>query len=202
MIIVVPFRDRNQHLLQFVPHMVKRFKRAEIIIVEQVAGKPFNRGKLLNIGFLEARGEYYAFHDVDMLPIQSDYSFPSCPTHLATKAEQFGYRMPYAEYFGGVTLFNRADFEKCNGYTNEMWGWGAEDDDMRNAVIAAGLQISSRTCTFRSLSHPRKIDQNLHKINCQKLEQGRGPKDGLNHCEYKVLDRKAYTGYNKLIVEI
>lgn len=202
MIIVVPYRDRQAHLNQFVPHMNKRFKDATILVVEQTGTKPFNRGKLLNIGFLEERGTYYAFHDVDMLPIQADYSFPESPAHLATKAEQFGFRMPFAEYFGGVTLFSREDFERCNGYTNEMFGWGAEDDDLRNAVLACGLQIQSRQCTYRSLSHPRKIDSKLHQENCRRLKEGRSAGDGLTGCTYTVVERKAYTGYNKIIVEI
>src|SRR5690348_11136387 len=99
MIIVVPYRDRNLHLIEFVRHMTKRFKEAQIVVIEQVPGKPFNRGKLLNIGFIEFVGEYYAFHDVDMLPIRADYSYPESPTHIATEVEQFGFQMPFPEYF-------------------------------------------------------------------------------------------------------
>lgn len=200
--IIVPYRDRQPHLFEFVPHMKKRFKDAKIIVIEQVAGKPFNRGKLLNIGYLIEQAEYYAFHDVDMLPIQSDYSYPESPCHIATKVQQFGFKMPFAEYFGGVTLFNHSDFKLCNGFTNNMWGWGAEDDDLRNAVLAAGLQIQSRQCTFKSLTHPRKIDPHLHKKNCEALAKGRRPEDGLTHCEWVEVSRKQFDGYLKITVEI
>lgn len=133
--IIVPFRNREEHLSQFVPHMEKFLDDEEIdfriIIVEQGDKKEFNRAKLLNIGYAEFPNfDYYAFHDVDMLPIDSDYSYVEGPTHLASRAEQFDYKLPYDGYFGGVTVFDRKSFIKINGYSNEYWGWGAEDDDV------------------------------------------------------------------------
>jgi len=197
--IIVSYRDRQQHLNQFIPHMQARFKNADIFIIEQMPGKPFNRGKLLNIGILEA-GEYpyYALHDVDMLPIQSDYSKPDCPTLLATKAEQFGFKMPYDEYFSGVVLMPHADLLKTNGYHNEFWGWAAEDNDFRDRVLHVGLEIKHRECTYRSLPHKRKVDPDLYKKNCDLWNAGVDLSNGLSNCEYKIISRKG----NHLIVEI
>lgn len=203
MMIIVPYRDRFQHLCQFVPHMQRRFPTAEILVVEQLPGKPFNRGKLLNIGFMEfPTRDYYAFHDVDMLPIQADYSKPERPTHIATKAEQFGFKMPFAEYFGGVTLFTPEDFARSNGYPNNMWGWGGEDDKLRKSVLAAGMEIDSRECTFRSLPHPRKIIAELHQKNIAILQQVGPEKDGLLEIEYKVVATEQCDGYLKITVDI
>src|SRR5574343_88658 len=108
--VVVPYRDRSKHLEQFLPHMAKTLDDQKlayhILIVEQEPGKLFNRAKLLNVGFVhtQEKYDYYCFHDVDMLPLVSDYSYCSAPTHLAAEAEQFGYKLPYNEYFGGVTI--------------------------------------------------------------------------------------------------
>jgi hypothetical protein len=56
--IVVPYRDREEHLKKFLPAMKKcdflNDIDYEILIVEQEDGKPFNRGKLLNVGAIEA----------------------------------------------------------------------------------------------------------------------------------------------------
>lgn len=197
--IIVPYRDRLQHLNKFVPYMRAMFPNADIFVIEQVAGKPFNRGKLLNIGVLEAPGyDYYALHDVDMLPIKSDYSAPSSPTLLATQAQQFGYKMPFSEYFGGVVLISREDMLKVNGYHNEFWSWGAEDNNFRDRVIASGLHVASRQCIYNSLPHPRKIDQALYPKNVKLMNRGPQMDNGLSNCEYKIISRNG----NHLIVEI
>ena len=35
---------------------------------------------------------------------------------------------------GGVTTFTKQKFLAVNGYSNEYWGWSAEDDDLSNRV--------------------------------------------------------------------
>ena len=45
----------------------------------------------------------------------------------------------YDQYFGGVTLFPIEVFEMINGYSNEYWGWGFEDDDLFKRCIDKGV---------------------------------------------------------------
>lgn len=129
--VIVPYRDRYDQLLDFKKRITEylKFKKInfELIVVEQDDAKAFNRGKLLNIGFKYAKKlkcNYVVFHDVDMLPEAVDYSYCDHPIHLATE------RVDFDEYFGGVTLFPVEHFEKINGYSNDYWGWGFEDDDL------------------------------------------------------------------------
>lgn len=138
--VIVPYRDRYEHLKKFKFEIVKYLKSKdidfEIIIVEQDDGRLFNRGMLLNIGFKEAkelRCDYVVFHDVDMLPIYVDYSYPQTPLQIATnfvKEKNDKVRTIFDEYFGGVTMFSIKDFEKIDGYSNKYWGWGYEDNDL------------------------------------------------------------------------
>jgi hypothetical protein len=135
--IIVPYRNRYEHLEKFKKSIVEyldlnSYDNYVIIIVEQDNAKLFNRGMLLNIGFKEAKRlncNYVVFHDVDMLPIDADYSYSDTPIHLATD------NIPFESYFGGITLFPTDIFEKINGFSNLYWGWGFEDDDLRYRCI-------------------------------------------------------------------
>lgn len=137
--IIVPYRDRIDHLHMFKKHMSQHFGTTdiqyELIIVEQDDAKTFNRGKLLNIGFIYAKRlkcDYVVFHDVDMIPVEADYSYSDIPLHMANNFVSTGgfTRLVFDEYFGGVTMFPISEFEKINGYSNEYWGWGYEDNDL------------------------------------------------------------------------
>lgn len=138
--VCVPFRDRDEHLAEFIPHMTNILNKQNIefriYVAHQKNESPFNRGKLLNIAFTEAlkdECDYFAFHDVDLLPFAEgcDYSFPGkYPLHLSTEIDEYGYGLPYDKNFGGCVLFTKKQFEAINGFSNEYWGWGSEDDDL------------------------------------------------------------------------
>jgi GT2 family glycosyltransferase len=51
-------------------------------------------------------------------------------------------RLPYEKIFGGVTEFRREQFEKINGFSNLFFGWGGEDDDIRERVVKKGYSIA------------------------------------------------------------
>jgi len=40
------------------------------------------------------------------------------------------WKLKYHEYFGGAVLFSKEQLEKTNGYSNDYWDWGMEDDDL------------------------------------------------------------------------
>lgn len=138
--IIVPFRNRYDHLEIFLKkikeYLNKWILNYVIIIIEQDDAKLFNRGMILNIGFTYAKQnkcDYVVFHDVDMIPVDVDYSYSPYPIHMATNFvyDNTNYkRETFNEYFGGVTMFPVEIFEKINGYSNKYWGWGFEDDDL------------------------------------------------------------------------
>jgi hypothetical protein len=151
--IIVPYRNRGEHLSQFLPAIKKYLSstdiKYELIIVEQSDDRPFNRGKLLNIGVkraIELGCKYVALHDVDMLPIDADYSYVNRPTHIAYKfiSENIEKNIVFDEYFGGVTLFPINDYLKINGYSNEYWGWGYEDDDLLYRCKENSIELNTK----------------------------------------------------------
>ena len=210
--VIVPFRDRQSHLEQFIPSIKNALKeqnvRHSIYIIEQSPEKSFNRAKLLNVGFDFTQGffDYYVFHDVDMLPIETDYGYIENPVHLASRCSQFGWKLPYDTYFGGVTLFDRESFVKVNGYSNEYLSYGGEDDDMFNRCKYYGIKTGRKNCSFESLPHERNINPVEYQKIIEKLQRSTmNPDysiDGLNSLSYKLLNCLTLPDYTKITVEI
>ena len=152
--VIVPYRDRYDHLVSFKMSISSVLEKSNIdyvlIVIEQDDAKLFNRGKLLNIGFkraLKEKCDYVVFHDVDMLPVDVDYSYSSVPVHLATSfisTDESFERDVFDSYFGGVTIFPINDFQIINGYSNVYWGWGFEDDDLFSRCISKGVPHDSK----------------------------------------------------------
>ena len=159
--IVVPYRGRAEHLQQFLPHILTYFERDKldrkisfsVHIVEQKGNAPFNRGKLLNVGFslVQDDCDYVCFHDVDYLPIWADYSWAEKPARLIWHGLVL--KENWDKFFGAVTLFDNAAFKSVNGYPNCYWGWGPEDLELglRCKIRTGGFE--KRDGTFLSLPH-------------------------------------------------
>ena len=100
--IVVPFRDRKQHLPILLknlhPFLMKQQIDYGIFLVEQTSDGSFNRAKLMNVGFVEALKLYewdcFVFHDVDLLPMDDRnlYNCPSQPRHMSVAVDIFAYK--------------------------------------------------------------------------------------------------------------
>jgi hypothetical protein len=137
--ICIPYRNRKEHLERLVPHLSKHLTNQGIdhkfYVGHQVDDKLFNRGAMKNIAAEYAFNDgcdYIAWHDVDMLTHEdADYSYPEDnPIHIATKLSKYQYGLGYDQYFGGVVLFTKEQAERTNGYSNDYWDWGQEDDDL------------------------------------------------------------------------
>lgn len=156
--VIVPFRDRFEELLQFVPHM-RTFLDDQriphrIYVINQVDRYRFNRASLINAGFLFAcdaahrsrdhrRCDYIAMHDVDLLPInaQLSYRYPADgqPFHVA--APELHPKYHYRTFVGGILLVGAEHFRRLNGMSNQYWGWGLEDDEFYLRIRDAGLAV-------------------------------------------------------------
>jgi hypothetical protein len=177
--IVVPYRDRQRNLRELLTALDTYEGLAdipfEIHVVSQADSRLFNRGALLNVGFLLASHcDYFCFHDVDLVPLEADYSFPAGPVHLGRHLSQFGNELPYESYFGGVNLFSKHDFQRINGFSNRYWGWGGEDDDLRLRCERAGMTPLTRQGRFHSLPHPGSSHGGTnphHGRNCDRVQR-------------------------------
>jgi len=217
--VVIPFRDREDHLKKLIPILVESLSKQSInysiLVVEQAEDSLFNRGYLKNIGahYSSKNTDYYVFHDVDALPVHADYRCPSNPLRLVKKFTST-WRMKEAldgTNFGGVVSFLKHDFESVNGYSNQYWGWGKEDDDIFIRMILKGLAPFEDTSgVFSELINPNhqlRSNASIIRKNKQKksrmlrgLEQFEN--DGLNSLHYKIIDEQDYDDYKKIKVSI
>ena len=156
--ILVPYRDRKEHLGQFLPGIKayfspeymkeKNISGLEIHVCEQDNNQPFNKGRLINAGFLLSRqnNDYFCIHDVDYIPIAADYSRSTRPSRLIW--EGLRKNENYDEFFGAVVLLNKADFVQANGFSNEYWGWGFEDTDLALRLKAVKKSLRQKRWGF------------------------------------------------------
>lgn len=202
-VVIVPYRDRATHLHHFIPAVRRYLPHAEIVVVEQGNSEPFNKGWLVNIGFLETErhGGYWIMHDVDTLPVEADYSNPDVPTHIATRCSQFNYEMPYPEYFGGVILFKALHFRLVNGFVNSLRGWGAEDDILYNSFVSRTIPVVRREGTFVNLPHERNVNKEDYDHNVKVGSSHRDYSDGLTSCRYKIKGRVRHTEYLHIMAD-
>jgi hypothetical protein len=147
--VCVPYRNREEHMNVFVPHLSNFLDKKgidhTIYIVHQRDEYLFNRGLMKNIGAKHAFDDgcdYIVWHDIDMVPEDDscDYSYPEeNPKHIAVRISQSEYQLKYQEYFGGAVLFTKEQVEQTNGYSNEYWDWGMEDDDLFWRCVKEGM---------------------------------------------------------------
>jgi hypothetical protein len=146
----VPHRNRIQYLKLFYQY----FKQAQnvlgnqidIYVIDQNNEDLFNRGLLLNIGYSIAnpqKYDRYIFHDVDSFP---DHDLLPLYTQHIDKNIHFAspdleYKYTYPEFCGGVIGLKKNDYEKINGFPNDFFGWGGEDDAFYNRLVKYKIKV-------------------------------------------------------------
>jgi hypothetical protein len=221
--VVIPIRDREAHLRELLPklHETLQAQRLnyQVLVVEQDQGARFNRGKLLNVGvhYAAAKSDYYCLHDVDMIPLEANYLAPSQPFRLVNQLETTwrGSSVFADHYFAGAIAIRKEQIFAANGFSNEYWGWGKEDDDFHFRLLLAGF-----VCYFdtRGRYHdlPNPEDQRVQKKTGRPdfLRKNRTRRsllfrglldpanDGLNNVSYSKLSEEINDQYTRVRVRL
>ncbi|XP_048053253.1 beta-1,4-galactosyltransferase 1 [Megalobrama amblycephala] len=215
--LIIPFRNRDEHLKYWLHYLHPILQRQQldygIYVIEQDGVDTFNRAKLLNVGYVEALKEYdydcFIFSDVDIIPMddRNTYKCSSQPRHLSVSMDKFGFRLPYKQYFGGVSAMSKEQFQKINGFPNNYWGWGGEDDDIFNRLSFRGMKISRPNgdignCRMIRHSRDKKNEPNPQRFNRITHTRQTMNTDGINSLEYKVINIEKNKLYTKITVDI
>lgn len=190
--IIVPYRDRPEHLEVFTDHMAAYLPGIPISVIEQADSKPFNRAKLLNIGVLECIDTHYVMHDVDLLPVKVDYTPTDGVTQLA------GSHIQQSGYLGGVTMWDSKTLSLVDGYNNEYFH-RAEDNEVMFQLFAHKIDWVERIGEFRPQYHPRTSPEFIPWL-WQKAQLPRKKEDGLSNCKYELVSRDQK--YNHTLIKV
>ncbi|XP_019279711.2 beta-1,4-galactosyltransferase 1 isoform X1 [Panthera pardus] len=215
--IIIPFRNRQEHLKYWLYYLHPVLQRQQldygIYVINQAGETMFNRAKLLNIGFQEALKDYdyncFVFSDVDLIPM-NDHNAYRCfsqPRHISVAMDKFGFSLPYVQYFGGVSALSKQQFLTINGFPNNYWGWGGEDDDIFNRLVFRGMSVSRPNAVVGKCRMIRHSRDKKNEPNPQRFDRIAHTKetmlsDGLNTLSYKVLDIERNPLYTKITVDI
>lgn len=198
--IVVPFRDQpEQNRMAQLMTLNEEFHKLgwTVLVVEQSDdGKKFNRGALLNIGYDLVETDYVIFHDVDLIPkkalIPYYEAFPTSPIHLGKAITK--YDSP--SFLGAVVSVSKKDYKVINGFPNNFWGWGGEDDAFRIRLQRAGIKVFQPTIKsgFKELPHldtrTNNDWKNMEKWEGLKEEREGKNSSGLSDLKYDILEKE------------
>lgn len=161
--LVVSYRDREEELDEFLPHMVQYLMDKNIdfhiYVIEQISKNKFNKGYLYNVGvkyLIKNKVEgYLCFHDVDIIPIKStNYGKP--------KNNSINHLYGYKFCLGGIFTMNIEDYENINGFSNRYNGWGYEDNDFLRRVMKGKMIVNNKYLEERYRSN---IFREMNKDN-------------------------------------
>ncbi|XP_049897814.1 beta-1,4-galactosyltransferase 1 [Epinephelus moara] len=215
--IIIPFRKRDEHLKYWLYYLHPILQRQQldygVYVINQDGDETFNRAKLLNVGYMEALKEYdyecFVFSDVDLIPMddRNTYKCFSQPRHLSVSMDKFGFRLPYNQYFGGVSSMSKDQYLKINGFPNNYWGWGGEDDDIYNRLASKGMSISRPSGEMgkcRMIRHERdqKNEPNPQRFNRIAHTRETMHRDGINSLSYKVVKIEKFDLFTKITVDV
>lgn len=238
--IILPYKDRNGKYKKaldgfinpFIEYLDSNLSEYEVLIVEQMSGSIknslpneyesildelgvdrdeefFNLGRTINIGYDIIKNrikddDIFMFHPVDLMPVDVNYS-----VNKTTKL-CYNVHSPDGTYYKSIA-FKSADFKSINGFSNNYWGWGLEDDDLLirlqikeinfDVLIDNYVRLSSDGNGNTDDDHYMPLYQENHKY----LYEMRSHRDceisGLNNLSYKLISVDKYNRINKYTIE-
>ena len=226
-LIIVPYRDRAEQLKLFLPAL-RRFLHYQpvdyqIIVVEHVGEAKFNKGSLINIGYIEA--EYMKvpdsethydcviIHDIDFIPIDGRNSYDCLSTpdvgawQLTTSVDKYNWSLPDRSSVGGVNMATKWAFLKANGWSNRYFGWGGEDNDFFSRLHVVKNRMRKRCRDFgryRSLldGHRRSQGKADNRFPIMRDSNILQQHEGLPTVRYRLLQRTAEKSHAHVSVEL
>lgn len=160
LLIVVPYRNREEHLACFLEKTPSFFDKTnltyDILICELDEIGDWNAGLCVNslIDFInqDRQYEWLYIHHVDIWPSDGEWAFP--------KEKEVYFNM--GDY--GSCLMKLSTFFEVDGYSNSFWGWGGEDNELYQKLKEKGYQVSDYA-TKEHIKYNTKFQDHPRKFN-------------------------------------
>ena len=188
--------------------LMEPFYDFHIFLIEQSNdGNKFNIGKLKNIGFDLAnkdgrKWDNYVFTDIDMIPdhpILLMYAKKwKGPLSCAYRGTRYSESRNVPTFFGGQILVKKKDFQTVNGYPNNFYGWGKEDEALFYRFVSNQIPIlfpkkggiidleeygtiERKMNTLKNKKENKAIEKTMEDMSSWKT-------NGLSNLKYKVIE--------------
>jgi len=198
--------DAFDSLRRFVPEGTYMF----IIIAEQVSPiEYFNRGQLINAAVKYATMytvpnftcSSFIFHDVDIIPDRTMFMLYFAPrqSYQLVPYKSLAYELTYGGYQlksgAAVYMTTPKAFFRANGFPNNFWGWGGEDDALHARLYRnhIRLEYNRDIGSFKSTDDERNQSANAHQSKMNHLRSTRV----RNMAVYELLDADSEVGESK-----
>ncbi|XP_049706713.2 beta-1,4-galactosyltransferase 1 [Helicoverpa armigera] len=212
--IIIAYRGCKNYISTFLnimhPFLIKQQLDYQIFVVEQSnKTQPYNRGKLLNVGFAEAtRSRKDGFsciilHEPHIVPMDSRnlYRCSWYPRQLATSVER-PLKAPYVPLLGGAIAMTPEQFAKFNGFSNLYWGNDADYYDLYNRINMTNYYIENSNPVVGKYKTIRKGLALWHKSEFMTTPSPLYLLDGLTTLSYSVDSFELRRFYTYLQVNI
>uniref|UniRef100_A0A0N4ZI43 Beta-1,4-galactosyltransferase n=1 Tax=Parastrongyloides trichosuri TaxID=131310 RepID=A0A0N4ZI43_PARTI len=184
-----------------------------IFVLESFGNGTFNKGKLFNAGFVEAMKLYkfdcVILHDVDLIP-ENDKNIYECskqPRHMALYINIYNYTFGEPLHLGGATAITVEQFKKINGFNNNFWGHGYEDNDLYSRVYLNNLNVVRypfEISRYYSFEHERDKLNPINKCNLYLTAyyHYKSKHDGINNLKYKFITLEYHKLFTKIVIDL
>lgn len=199
----IPYRNRKKQLeiiMDRLPNFLEMQDiNYEIIIVEQEEKKRFNFGKLLNVGFTIYKikniflntynpNDVFVFFPVDLIPTKIDFDMKQFEVEILLHKNE--------NFYGKSFLFKNYAYERFNGFHNDMWGWGGDDDEMFKRLELHKINFRRKKFDaydiFEEIYNHRDVED--HQERKDLIKNLKNPQDvfysGLSNLNYSINEFK------------
>ena len=108
--------------------------------------------------------------------------------------DEFRYNLPYPEMTGGALAISSSQFSQVNGFSNQFYGWGGEDDEFHGRLAQHNIRpvrLRADIGRYVSLKHNKQTARST--INIESIEPDSDGLKTLNSSIHRVQQRRSHT---------